>query len=281
MSKNISLDQMELDGKTKPDTIVGEILRQNPEMPFPLPLDELAQVAGIKEIAELQTEGFEGMLMTDAEKSSGVILVKANGNPQRKRFTIAHELGHYLLPWHRQTKYSCTSESIKDVGDDSRASRLLEMEQEANAFASELLMPTAVFRRLLRQYGEPDLEQVQALSAHFDTSIQATAHRFLKLSDYPVAFVFSHNDTITYWTRGPEFPFRMRIRNGSPLPRESLARGSGQGLAEMEALDGLTWLSDERDERLPDTILEQTLFQRDGYKVTMLYVDDLPSDDDD
>lgn len=51
MSKNISLDQMELDGKTKPDTIVGEILRQNPEMPFPLPLDELAQVAGIKELS--------------------------------------------------------------------------------------------------------------------------------------------------------------------------------------------------------------------------------------
>lgn len=280
MSTSISLDQMELDGKTKPDAIVGEILRQNPEMPFPLPLEDLAQVAGIKQIAGLQTEGFEGMLMTDAEKSSGVILVKANGNPQRRRFTIAHELGHYLLPWHRQTNYSCATESIKDTGDDARTSRLVEMEQEANAFASELLMPTTVFRKLLRQYGEPALEQVQALAAHFDTSIQATSHRFLRLSDYPVAFVFSHHDTITYWTRGPEFPFRLRVRNGSLLPLGSLARGSGQGLTEIEALDGLTWLSDERDEQLPDTILEQTLYQRDGYKVTMLYVDELPDDDD-
>lgn len=281
MSPSISLDQMELDGKTKPDAIVGEILRQNPEMPFPLPLEELAHVAGIKQIAELQTEGFEGMLMTDAEKSSGVILVKANGNPQRRRFTVAHELGHYLLPWHRQTKYSCTTESIKDAGDEARASRLMEMEQEANAFASELLMPTTIFRKLVRQYGEPALEQVQALSAHFDTSIQATAHRFLRLSDYPIAFVFSHNDTITYWTRGPEFPFRLRVRNGSSLPHGSPSRGSGQGLTEFEALDGLTWLSDERDEQLPDTILEQTLHQRDGYKVTLLYYDKLPNDDED
>jgi Zn-dependent peptidase ImmA (M78 family) len=272
---------MELDGKTTPDAIVSAILRQNPEMPFPVPLGELAPAAGIQQIAELQTEGFEGMLMTNPEKSSGVILVKANGNPQRRRFTIAHELGHYLLPWHRKTEYSCATEGIKEAGDDPRTSRLLEMEQEANAFASELLMPTAVFRSLLRRYGEPDLEHVQALSAHFDTSIQATAHRFLKVSDYAVAFVFSRDDTITYWTRGPEFPFRLRVRNGSSLPQESLARGAGQGLAEMEALDSLTWLSSDRDERLPDTILEQTLFQRDGFKVTMLYVDELPEEDDD
>jgi hypothetical protein len=31
---------------------------------------------------------------------------------------------------------------------------------------------------------------------------------------------------------------------------------------------------------LPDSILEQTLFQNDGYKVTMLYVEDIPEEDD-
>lgn len=252
MTLSISLDLMELDGKVTPVAIVGEIMFQNPDMPFPVPLEELASVSGIQKIDELATEGFEGMLMTDQEKSKGVILVRANANPQRRRFTIGHELGHFLLPWHRQLQFSCTTENIKDITGDTKAARGQEMEQEANAFASELLMPTDVFKKLQRSFGEPDIEQVQSLAAYFDTSIEATARRFMNLSDFPIAFVFSHNGNIRYWTRGPEFPYVLRVRNGSLLPKGSPARISGDGAGDMEELDSLTWLADDRGQRLPD-----------------------------
>ena len=228
---------MELDGKARPVEIVDEILRQNPDMPYPIPLEELAAAVGIQQIGELVTDGFEGMLLTNPEKSQGVIMVKSNGNLQRRRFTIGHELGHYLLPWHRQTSFSCSSESIKESILDPKAARGIEMEAEANAFASELLMPSAIFKKLQRKVGDPDIEQVVQFSAHFDASIEATARRFMNLSDYPVAFVFSLNDTVRYWTKGPEFPYLLSIKNGQQLPRQSTARGTGQGVGEMVELD--------------------------------------------
>lgn len=280
MTADISLDLMELDGKATPVAIVSEIMRQNPQMEFPVPLETLAAASGIERIEDMTTDGFEGMLMTNPEKSRGAILVKANGNHHRRRFTIGHELGHFLLPWHRQTRFSCTAENIKDTTGDSKAARGQEMEAEANAFASELLMPSGEFKKRLRSFGEPDIAQVVELSALFDTSTEATARRFLYLSDYPVAFVFSRHDTIRYWTKGPEFPYLLRVRNGQQLPRDCAARDHGEGVADMEEVDCATWLSDERG-RLPDAVLEQTLYQQDGYKVTLLYVEALPDEEDD
>lgn len=279
MTANISLDLMELDGKATPTAIVGEILRQNPEMPFPVPLDSLAAVSGIERIGDMTTEGFEGMLMTDPEKSRGVILVKANGNLQRRRFTIGHELGHFLLPWHRETTFQCTAENIKETSGSLKTSRGQKMEAEANAFASELLMPIGEFKKRLREFGEPNIAQVVELSSIFDTSIQATAHRFMNLSDYPVALVFSRHDTIRYWTKGPEFPYLLRVRNGQKLPYDCEARSSGSGISDVTEVDSTTWLSDER-EKLPDSILEQTLYQQDEYKVTLLYIEGLPDEND-
>lgn len=280
MTADISLDLMELDGKATPTAIVDEIMRQNPQMPFPVPLESLAAASGIERIADMTTEGFEGMLMTNPEKSRGIILVKANGNQHRRRFTVGHELGHFLLPWHRQTQFSCTSESIKDTTGESKVIRGQEMEAEANAFASELLMPSSVFKKRLRSFGEPDLAHVVELSAHFYTSIEATARRFVNLSDFPVAFVFSRHETIRYWTKGSEFPYMLRVRNGQPLPPDCVARNAGDGLAEMEEIDSATWLTDDRG-ALPSAILEQTLYQQDGYKVTLLYIDELPDDEED
>jgi Zn-dependent peptidase ImmA (M78 family) len=277
----VSLDLIELDGKATPSAIVGEILRQNPNMPLPVPLEAIAALGGIKDIQELTTEGFEGMLLTNPEKSEGVIAVKANGNPQRRRFTLGHELGHYFLPWHRQTSFSCTAESIKEAASDSKAARGVEMEAEANAFASEILMPTSIFKKKLRAFGDPDIEQVVRLSEAFDTSIEATARRYLNLSDYPVAFVFSHHSNIRYWSKGPEFPYVLSVRNGHPLPKESLARLPGEGVSETEELDSDIWLDASRGKRLPERIYEQTLHQQDGYKVSLLLLDDIPDDEDD
>jgi Zn-dependent peptidase ImmA (M78 family) len=43
---------------------------------------------------------FEGALLTTAERDTGAIVVNKNASPQRQRFTLAHELGHLLNPWH-------------------------------------------------------------------------------------------------------------------------------------------------------------------------------------
>nr|VFJ90647.1 MAG: protein of unknown function (DUF955) [Candidatus Kentron sp. H]VFJ91759.1 MAG: protein of unknown function (DUF955) [Candidatus Kentron sp. H]VFJ98389.1 MAG: protein of unknown function (DUF955) [Candidatus Kentron sp. H] len=55
----------------------------------------------------------------------------------RQKFTLAHELGHIIIPWHTGTILSHTTYLGADVRWEYR-----EMESEANRFAAELLLPT-------------------------------------------------------------------------------------------------------------------------------------------
>lgn len=56
----------------------------------------------------------------------------------RERFTLAHELGHIIIPWH-YGMISCHT----DRGDEYDERSYREMETEANNFAAELIMPSA------------------------------------------------------------------------------------------------------------------------------------------
>lgn len=58
--------------------------------------------------------------------------------PVRQRFTLAHEIGHIIIPWH-------TGTIIDDIDAprSNERSKYREMEAEANRFAAELLMPTS------------------------------------------------------------------------------------------------------------------------------------------
>jgi hypothetical protein len=94
-------------------------------------------------IDDLETEGFEAALITDELKSSGTILVASNRARQRKRFSIAHELGHFLIPSHlpRPGEPSLCSPQhlgLHNLKEDDRRRRI---EAEANRFAALLLMP--------------------------------------------------------------------------------------------------------------------------------------------
>lgn len=58
--------------------------------------------------------------------------------PARKRFTLAHELGHIIIPWHNGDVKCDTDTPYNHIGGKT----LLDTQElEANIFASELLMP--------------------------------------------------------------------------------------------------------------------------------------------
>jgi hypothetical protein len=99
-----------------------------------------------------------------ANASGGYILVRADDLLPRRRFTAAHELGHYLLHFLPCLQAARDRETylVQDDGDetvreedkpsgDSTLS-LPEMERQANQFAAELLMPEAVCRTATELY---------------------------------------------------------------------------------------------------------------------------------
>lgn len=80
-------------------------------------------------------------------KKNFVIHLAANTSPLRDRFTIAHELGHYLLHYPLvQEQHGPDSRMIATRFVDDSSQELVRAEWEANWFAASLLMPEAEFR---------------------------------------------------------------------------------------------------------------------------------------
>ncbi len=109
-------------------------------------VDDMAEAPGCPEVAGDQT--ISGLLLP----SRGEIWVNADEArqwPPRRRFTIGHELGHWVLHQDRQTSLFCRHGTIDpSEGEQAAPERppLDPIEQEANWFAASLLMPASLVR---------------------------------------------------------------------------------------------------------------------------------------
>lgn len=99
----------------------------------------------------------------------------------RRRFTIAHECGHWVLHvLGADCGYCCRPGDIADVAA-GRKRELARQEREANAFASELLMPELLVHEQARATGC----NLSAMAERFDVSVPAIRLRLLMLGLLP------------------------------------------------------------------------------------------------
>jgi len=260
----VQVDPVELADLARPEQLVAELLRQNPQMPVPVPVEDLARAAGIEDVKTLQSDQFEGALLCDDVKSRGVILYNASRPRTRQRFTIAHELGHFLLPWQRQTSFECVSKDLKTTGAESN------WEVQASRFAAELLLPQHLFEHELRKLGDPEIGNIVQLGDHFGTSIEYTARRYVEVGGFACAVVFSKDNFVRYAVRGEFFEHRLCVKKGDRLPTKSSSRAPTGDPDDWVSLDAYWWLQEEKGLEQPEELYEQTLWQDDGYKVTLL-----------
>ncbi len=75
---------------------------------------------------------------------SQTIYVNSEDAPHRQLFTVAHELGHFLLN-HAQEDYGVLLRLATPIDKDP-------FEQEANAFAANLLVPQHMLKKILKEY---------------------------------------------------------------------------------------------------------------------------------
>lgn len=129
-------------------------------------------------------EGVSGALFI--KKDKGFIGYNPTNHRKRQRFTIAHEIGHFIL--HRtqdQEKIFVDKDFIVKYRSENKYTPLeYRQEQEANAFAAELLMPSFMIESALKDpkyhLSEPDL--IDALSKLFDVSVPAMTIRLLNIN---------------------------------------------------------------------------------------------------
>lgn len=104
---------------------------------LPVPVEAIAEDLEGLRIEQGREEGLSGMLIPDRR------LIWLNGDdvPERRRFTIAHELGHWICQYRqgRPARFYCRPGDVAAAADRT-------LEREANVFAAELLMPEPAVR---------------------------------------------------------------------------------------------------------------------------------------
>lgn len=269
----MKLDRMDLADLGSPERLAAAIWEQAPDMTLPVPVEDVARQLDITEIRYIETDGFEGGLIAWDDKSEGVILVNQAGSRQRRRFTVGHELGHFLNPWHKPRNdggFRCTTSDTR-VAYAKTGNRRMQMEVEANEFAAALLMPRHLFQKDLRSRKGLDVGHIVSMARKYDTSKEATARRYAELQDEVCAFVVIHEGKVLRTYRHREFPF-VNVSAGDPVPAASVASVAAScRLAIGEASD---WNEVDRgiwiDSRRPQTLLEQFLPQRGSFGLLLL-----------
>ena len=138
------------------------------------------------------------------------IFYNPDASPERRRFTVAHEFGHFVLHRDRQPTFNCDKASVH-LGLDSSA----VIEREADDFASNLLMPGDVVRDLIASR-RIDLHVLSEIARRFEVSFEALCLRFIKYTDQRAILVYWDNGFLKYeWRSKKAVRTRARVRRTS------------------------------------------------------------------
>ncbi|WOF41720.1 ImmA/IrrE family metallo-endopeptidase [Sphingopyxis indica] len=176
----------------------------------------------IKTIAKADVATFEGALCPLPKSGKWAILYNPGiSSPGRINFTLAHEFGHYLC--HRSLRplgFECGEESIYGVGNDDDERRI---EQEADTFASYLLMPIDDYRDQVGR-GTMCLDLLAHAANRYAVSSTAAAIKWLDFTSEPAALVVATNGFILWCWRSKAAKRRgIYFERGTPLPAKSWA----------------------------------------------------------
>lgn len=155
-----------------------------------LPVDLYAITGKLNiNIIEASDLGYEGVLLKQGDVSI-ILMDKRIIDVNRRRFTIAHLIGHYAIPWHNKTSFYC-----RKFGTSTLKTNDI-MEIEANNFAAALLMPKFHLEKDILNK-RPTIDQLDSL-AHdkYCVSLFALANRLIEFTTNKHALINSKNDAI-------------------------------------------------------------------------------------
>lgn len=154
---------------------------------------EIAAQEGIVVRSGFFGEGFDARIeYYRSHKAFCIFHVEPGGwrTEGRVRFSLAHELGHFYLPTHRERL-------LKGIGHNSESDFRSRhpAELEADEFAADLLMPMELFRAELNSFrnGFCTLDNLVTLAERLGTSLTSTAMRYCASDREPCTVFFSTN----------------------------------------------------------------------------------------
>jgi Zn-dependent peptidase ImmA (M78 family) len=161
------------------------ILKENKIKTAPVDIEQIAEHYGLVIIRQPAEEKVSGFILRENE--SVIIGVNSIHHTNRQRFTIAHEIGHFLL--HRGEMIHIDSDRKAfeiNLRDEQASTGLSPNEKEANLFAAELLMPRSLLTQDVRKIGRIDLlyneDIIRELAKKYKVSVAALTFRLANLN---------------------------------------------------------------------------------------------------
>ena len=188
----------------------------------------------------------------------------------RINFTLAHELGHYMVHRHQceSGRFDCSNKDI--LGNTSNAD---DIEAEANAFAATLLMPNQDFR--LQVKDQPfSFNLISHCADRYDVSATAAILKWLDITDKPAIALLSE-DGMMHWSKSNNKAFRSgryfaTRKNIISVPDQSTAateKNSKEAREGVQHSPGI-WFPDE-------SVVEYTIHSAEHSKtLTVLVLED-------
>jgi Zn-dependent peptidase ImmA (M78 family) len=210
-------------------------------------LKDLIQARGAY-YEETDLENKDGRIVSYHGRSV-ITINKSIFDPGKKRFTAAHELGHYEL--HKELALNADTQFELCNWFQSGSH-----EKEANDFASELLMPLKIFREECsgKKFG-PKL--IEHLSETFIVSKTAAILRFAKVGNHPVFIVCTKDNKVNWMkmSNGMEsiehefianwLRYKVRVATKLPPPRDSVVgqiiNTRSRNIEKCQEIDKSTW----------------------------------------
>lgn len=247
------------------ETLLGSILKHYPDLRAPIPVEDIARSVGINEFCDLEAESVTSGVKVGPDKATGVILSSADLAPQRRRFAIAHQLGHYLL----STQHGDRQCANRDLNEIRRDTPHRKEEAQANRFAAGLLMPKPLFMPFVETLGKPTVLHLQAIAAAYDVSLDAAASRYADMTPSTCALFFIKGGIVRFARPSRSFP-PLSVRQGGAAPQSVRATGTADRLAWV-ATEPRDWLVMSRDIR-PPKLTMQVLEKKNGLQLVMLLI---------
>ena len=166
---------------TRAESEAARLLEETGQGPdLPVDVDRIAAHLGAQVVEERLDRALSGLLYRDGDQV--VIGVNSSHAERRRRFTIAHEIGHLVL--HRGRPL--VLEHVRVNFRNATSSTATDVEEiQANAFAAALLMPSAHViasaKSALEDPSANDSSLVRDLADGFEVSEQAMEYRLINL----------------------------------------------------------------------------------------------------
>lgn len=162
--------------KRKEINSLAETIRDGLDLKTPVDVEAAVSRLGGELCEESALEGkMEALVRKTGERFQ--IVLCADKPATRKRFSIAHEMGHLFL----HMGYLLNPDTWREAQDYQDAVYFRfgygTEEAEANEFAAAFLMPESEFGKMVERHTKDGRCSVQAIADHFNTSKDAVLTR--------------------------------------------------------------------------------------------------------